>query len=325
MGSRKHPGVHLLPTNVCPVVPLSILSAGARFEFIDLDPITLHMSREPMLRRVRDPGAEPVSSVVFVRTYGVESDVEPIFEDLRNSNPRPLIVDDRCLCVALTEPRELGSQTADVVIFSTGRAKQVDLGFGGFAHLRSEVSCPDAHREYSADHHDRISRLLNDQARSQQPLYRGSDSSVVREMANAKWLDLSRPVLSWDAYRQQVGDAIAKRERHREKINEIYRRSIPEQVQLGESFHRWRFQIRVAESKSLIENIFEAGYFASRHYFPSAVLFGDQPAPVATRLSESIVNLFNDFHVSADGALRISEIVRHHVRGRPTPPLEGPE
>jgi hypothetical protein len=46
-----------------------------------------------------------------------------------------LIVDDRCLCT----PEFEVSSTADVVLFSTGYAKIVDLNFGGYAFVQENI------------------------------------------------------------------------------------------------------------------------------------------------------------------------------------------
>lgn len=86
--------------------------------------------------------------MLYVRTYGVENDREPLFQALKQRQPHLLVIDDKCLCHPDFDGERLCPH-ADVTLFSTGRAKPVDLGFGGFAHCREGVPYQRREETYS--------------------------------------------------------------------------------------------------------------------------------------------------------------------------------
>ena len=75
--------------------------------------------------------AEDATAVLAVHTYGIEDDFNEQFAALRAINPTIAIIDDRCLCMPeLEEPNSI----ADLVLYSTGEKKQVELGAGGIGY-----------------------------------------------------------------------------------------------------------------------------------------------------------------------------------------------
>lgn len=128
----------LLPANICPVVPETLAAAGRGLRFVDIAQDEWCMNRERCLDLLaRDP--EGFAGIVFVRAYGVEGDEAPFFHAVRDAAPQTLVIDDKCLCRPDCDARSL-SAGADVTLFSTGYAKHVDLGAGGFAYLTTERS-----------------------------------------------------------------------------------------------------------------------------------------------------------------------------------------
>ncbi len=307
-------GRFLLPANVCPVVPLALIAAGRRFEFIDLDAESLHMSEALLRHRLTDPDQPPVAVVVYVRTYGAEVDASTLFGALKASERDLLILDDRCLCRPLPDIAELDAQGADAVLFSTGYAKQVDLGFGGFAHLDDRVPYDEKHRRFDDNDLQQITALYKSHIQSRTPIYRddeaGDDRSTLSQLL---WLDTARPAMTWDEYRSLVLVKRDAAEDQRERINAVYRGLICKTVQLPESYQHWRFQIRVLDPAALLEKIFAAGLFASDHFYPSAELFGDHPCPVSKQLQTEIINLFNDFRINESNACKIGQMVARHL------------
>lgn len=314
-------GLYLLPANVCPVVPLALLAARRRFEFVDLDAESLHMSDALLRQRLADTGLPPVLGIVFVRTYGADLEAGPLFRELRALRRELLIVDDRCLCRPLPDVAELDSQGADVVLFSTGYGKQVDLGFGGFAHLVDQVPYVERHRRFDGADLGSITALYKECIRSGTPIYRDGEAVGRREaLGRLGWLDTDRPALDWSDYRSRVLEVREDAEERRASINAIYRSLICEAAQLPESFHDWRFQVRVPEPTTLLEEIFAAGLFASDHFYPAADLFGGHASPQAKQLQGQVINLFNDFRVSEADAGKLGRIVARHLETTGRPP-----
>lgn len=217
----------LLPANVCPIVPATFKAAARRFEFVDIGAPWLAMDTQQCLELVR---TNAFGGVLFARPYGSERDPSRFFSALRAVQPELVIIDDKCLC----RPDCDGTSVlplADVTLFSTGRAKFVDLGDGGFGHIRAGLA------------------------------YR-------RGRGPADWLDLRVPEVSWDEYRRRTLDAEHAAATHKRELNAIYAGAIPDQVQLAAELQQWRFNIRVPESERLVAELFAQGLFASRHYPP---------------------------------------------------------
>jgi dTDP-4-amino-4,6-dideoxygalactose transaminase len=127
---RRHPW--LMPANICPIVPETFINAGVPFEFVDISETTLHMDLDQAADRMT---RRQIAGVLYAHTYGEASTPNSFFSFARSLHPEILTVDDRCLC----RPEFEVSSTADVVLFSTGYAKIVDLNFGGYAFVQNNV------------------------------------------------------------------------------------------------------------------------------------------------------------------------------------------
>lgn len=91
---------------------------------------------------------------------------------------------------------------------------------------------------------------------------------------------------------------------HKEKLNAIYRTYLPKEIQLPEAYQHWRFNILVPNKEEILQALFDAGLFASGHYAPQA-----DGCPVAQKLYDHVINLFNDFYYTEEQARRTCEII----------------
>lgn len=293
----------LLPANVCPIVPLTFRKAGRRFSFVDIGGPDLAMDPEQCLDRLRG-SREGFAGVLYVRTYGMEGDADSFFRAARELRPDLLWIDDKCLCRPDCGGERL-SPCADATLFSTGRAKHVDLGFGGFAHLGERVPYRRQSGRCEEAALDEIERNVK-----QAVAY-----GVPFEGGEGDWLDLSEPGLSWEAYERSVLATLQDVDEHQRRLNAIYTSAFPEEIRLPERFQSWRFHILVPEPDRLVERLFSAGLFASRHYAPLGRSFGEGRFPVAERLHSKVVNLFNDRYFDEERAERAAWLVLRHLAG----------
>lgn len=248
----------LIPANICTVVPDTFRETGRSFELVDVEETTLEIDPEACLDRIR---REPAGGLLFVRPYGRDRDVDPFFRALKELQPDLLLIDDKCLCRPDCEGVGI-SPWADATLFSTGYAKHVDLGYGGFAHLRKER------------------------------------------------LDLRAPEVPWEEHRRRTEEELRRADEHKHRLNAVYSAALPPEIQMNQEFQGWRFNIRVPEPDRLVESLFAAGLFASRHYAPLSGSF-----PVAERLHGEVVNLFNDRYFDEERAERAVQIVLRHLAG----------
>lgn len=122
-------GTVLLPVNICPDVVATLKCTGLELLYADISPLTFCIDEEAALSLI-----DQVQVFLFVRTYGVEGDFNPFFKRLKKKNPKLVIIDDCCLCL----PHQINSGVADLVLFSIGEKKVVNLGQGGFGYYRKD-------------------------------------------------------------------------------------------------------------------------------------------------------------------------------------------
>ena len=313
--SRGHGrGHYLLPANVCPVVPLALIKAGCGFEFIDIDPDTLCMDDRLLQARIEASDLPPVAGIVYVRTYGFERDMTTLFRQLKTYAPETCLIDDRCASRPEPAKDSADRQGADVLLYSTGYSKYVDLDIGGFAHLKQDTPYNAHEGMFVPNDLNEITALYKVRISESKPIYQDGkldETHPIRRHRN--WLD-TRPLdIPWDEYRLRILSERNKSDERKAAFNAVYRDIIPDHVRLPSGFHNWRFNIRVKGKEALLSRIRKAGFFAGDHYFPSALLFGGKRCPVSEKLYSEIINLFNDFRVTVYEVKEVAELVRDHV------------
>lgn len=293
--SRPDRRPFLLPANICPIVPLTFFKAKVPFQFVDISPQTLHMDLSGAVERAK---RREIGGVLYAHTYGEHSTPFSVFAELKQADPTMMVIDDRCLCVPDFNPDE--STPADAVLYSTGYAKIVELGFGGYAFLKDEVAYQAASLPYSAiDLHALETGYKPIVERREPYLYHDSN-----------WLEVEREGMQpWSVYRMQVAAQLQRSLDGRNKLNVIYISSLPPEIQLPAPYQRWRFNIRVPNKAVILERIFEAKLFASSHYPSLAGIMLAGRCPVAEQLGNEVINLFNDHHYTQAMAEQTCKII----------------
>lgn len=201
---NKLSGNVLLPANVCPDVVKTLHHAGLSTTFVDLQVDNLCINQEVVLAEAKE-----ASMLLFVHTYGIEHDFYAFFEQVREQNPDIVIVDDKCLCLPDLDVKD---SPADLVLYSTGERKMVNLGGGAIGYLADQWEYDEVRVEES--------ELLS----------------------NELWLlDPKQLYMKMDAI-------IA----HKEKLNTIYRALLPEAIQLPDAYQHWRFHILVPNQQEVL-------------------------------------------------------------------------
>jgi dTDP-4-amino-4,6-dideoxygalactose transaminase len=120
-------------------------------------------------------------------------------------------------------------------------------------------------------------------------------------------------------YKVNVKNRISLMQKHKSKLNSIYKKGIPSCLHLGQEFENWRFSILIDEKDKLLEAIFkEEDLFASSHYEPLDHKYSDNPIinSNAKVISSRIVNLFNDFRFTDEKAKRVVKIINSFINDR---------
>ena len=208
----------LLPANVCPDVVKTLHHAGLTTTFVDLQVDNLCINQEAVLAMAKE-----ASMLLFVHTYGIEHDFYAFFEQVREQNPDIIIVDDKCLCLPDLDVKD---SAADLVLYSTGENKMINLGGGAIGYLADQWEYDEVRVEES--------ELLS----------------------NELWLlDPKQLYMKMDAI-------IA----HKEKLNTIYRAMLPEAIQLPDAYQHWRFNILVPNQEQVLAALAAEGIPADCAY-----------------------------------------------------------
>ncbi len=287
---------YLLPANICPIVPITFFKAGVPIELVDISSNTLSMDLELARARLA-VHPENYGGLLYSHTYGDAATPGDVFRDLKEHFPQLLLIDDRCLCVPDLEAP--GPGAADVILYSTGYAKIVDLGYGGYAFLRDEVACS----------HYRLAFRQADLEAIEAGYQASIEAGTAYAYEDSDWLQTEAELPGWDEYRAQVSHALADSIEHRRAINAVYNSRVPSELQLPSSFQLWRFSLRAPHKRQILEAIFSAGLFASSHYASLDGIMADGGGENARELADQVINLFNDHHYTLDMADRTAQIV----------------
>ena len=298
LASQDENNPWLLPANICPIVPITFLKARVPFEFVDISAETLHMDLQQAEDLIRQ---RKFGGLLYAHTYGESSTPSDFFNRIKSLNPELLLVDDRCLCI----PGFEAQSSADVILYSTGYAKIVDLHFGGYALLSNSLTYQPANLVFNADDYDQIERS-----------YKKAVQERVRFVYHdMDWLETDAPLPEWVDYRLQIKSCLKASLAQRARLNEIYATRLPLELQLSQEYQLWRFNIRVKNKSKVMLAIFEAGLFASSHYVSLAGIMADGRAPHADTLADEVINLFNDHHFDTDKAAQICDLILENYEG----------
>jgi hypothetical protein len=297
--STSRTGHWLLPANVCPIVPAVFAKAGRTIQFVDIEQTSLCLNQAETLARL-SRGDLKYAGLLFVRTYGHQGDFEAFFRAIKRIDRELLIVDDRC--AARPQFNHLGG-VADLELYSSGYAKFVDLGWGGWGFLRPGLPYQRESLPFDPADHDalvgRLRRLLRSGGRFECPA--------------TNWLDATPPTMEASEFEALVGGLATIAAEHRMQLNSIYAAALEEWAG-PKDCRDWRFSLFCQEPNALLQAIFDSNHFASAHYQCLVPTFGCGEAPIADSVGRRVVNLFNDFRYTPERARELAEIVRAHLR-----------
>ena len=293
--SQYNKGTYLLPVNVCPVVPLTFCLANVPFEFVDINKESLCIDKCACLDKIAENRGK-YQGIVFVRTYGFLDDASVFFNNLHSLSLRLKIIDDRCLCIPNINT---DMQGADMVLFSTGHCKQVDLGRGGLAIFSKIESI-------------KIEGNLLYDGTNEVAIYKDAFlNNKLLEKIPSGWLSLDYLDIELRDYLSLIESSSQEHISHRYRLNEIYKSQLPESIQLPNKYQDWRFNIYVDVSLKnvILKSLFSNNLFASSHYYSANRLFDYDTYTISESLHSHIINLFNDKYYSVEKALSTCKII----------------
>ena len=278
-----------------------MMKAGVDFEFIDID-VRHKMSEEQVIEKI-SKGA--YSGLFFVHSYGRSFDNKGFYSEIKAINPELCIIDDRCLCKP--ELDDIVPENEDLVLFSTGYAKYVELSYGGFGVTPKQsiiIEGLEGTFEYSEEDESRQQVYIKDCFKNNKRYELPADYS---------WLDCSPLKMDAKQYFGIVNEKIEKVKADKDIINKIYRSNLPKELQWGEGYDNWRFMMSVDNRDQLLKAIFAAGLFAGTNFPSVSWMFKGQHCERAEEEATHILNLFNDFRVNEEMAYKTCEIIKANI------------
>ena len=283
----------LIPSNICESVPATYMLLGIEPVFCDISAEDFQLDKEAAIKALDDSS---ITVLHYNHTYGFKSINDDLFlEKVKAKFPGVIIVDDRCLCFPELDYDNIVS---DIVLFSTGSVKCVDLGWGGFGIIKDYLNYREYQLKYSKADLVEFDRHIKECHREDLP--------ISEKVLSSDWLEiLTEPQTNYfDLVKQRTIDAKA----HKNRLNEIYS-SI--QGSLPLSYCTWRYQLLLENAKECIEALFDNGLFCSNHYKSLGNgYFNDVSTPNCNYLESHIVNLFNDFRFSYEQAIKTTDLLK---------------
>ncbi|MES2691196.1 MAG: hypothetical protein V4658_12380, partial [Bacteroidota bacterium] len=199
----------------------------------------------------------------------------------------PALVHDCCLSAPVTDVAHL---VADLLLFSTGKGKVLDLGSGaiGFCHSGHDV------KSDPVQDPEKIRQQYQELDAYWKEILVGKTSFKKERVQDVDWIehsDLDEPV-----YLSEVHKKLQARLDHKSMLNATYSQLI-NPVFLDNSIgNEWRFNILVDQPRVLLNELVKKDLFASNHYANAAVYLNDPENTnnKSSYLEKHIVNLFND-------------------------------
>lgn len=295
--SKPFKGPFLIPANVCPVVPLTMMKAGIDFEFVDIDERHT-MSESIALEKISSGN---YAGVLFVHSYGKRFDNDEFYRKLKQLKSNLCIIDDRCLCM----PELDGTLTtnADLVLYSTGYAKYIELSFGGYG-VTNEPFNNQTGVDYSEEKENEQLAYIKD-------CFKKNIQYILP--ADYPWLDCALLKMEPEQYFGVISEKIASVTEEKAKINKVYKENLPIEIQWGDDYSHWRFMISVENRDEVLNAIFDASLFAGTNFPSVSWMFKSVHSENAENDAKHIINLFNDFRVNEQFAYKICDIINSKI------------
>lgn len=286
----------LIPATICFSVPLLFLKLKKRITFYDFG-----FNPDLILERV--PKNEKVGILIF-DYYGKKWE-ESCIAYLKNYFD--CIIHDCCLSYPETVIENISAKHADLVVFSTGPKKTVDIGYGALGYYKS---CYDMRTEtisYSEEWKKNYCKLEQNWKKS---LNNHSVFSNFKCVAS-DWIDISSSKIE-DDYVDEVKKKNRQVKKIKTKINSIYEEIIPDELKLKGLSNDWRYNITIDHPEVILNEFRQHNLFASTHYANTAQIlgYGNEELNKSLFVEKHIINLFNDFYYDTNMAEISARIIK---------------
>ena len=296
-------GYYLIPLNACPVVPLTFLKAEVPFKLIDIEGENYCIDRDEIFKHLKRKSCK---GLLFIYTYGLDYDFKSFFNDIKKYRPDFSIIEDKCLNIPSFNEND-PPDYSDLILYSTGYGKYIDIGYGGFGYVNS-LNYQKHFLEFDKNDLNKIYSLYKK--------YMAKNYRI--RSANCDWLQNTPFKMEVDNYMFNINKSFNHLKDHKKRINSIYLENLPNHCILKVNeypLYNWRFNILVENKEKILSDIFANGHFASSHYQPIDGVFDvkQKRKSNAEQLYSKVINLFNDENITEHQAKKITKIINNSL------------
>ena len=292
-------GEFIISANICPIIPAVFYKANKKIAFFDINVETFSIDEDLLIEELKK-NPHKYSGILWTNGYGSLSNNNKLFQKIKDLNPNFIIIDDRCLSVPKIEDENL---FCDLIVYSTGYGKYVDLNYGGFGFVSDKALYHNKELNFNINHYNEL----------MDKFYLSINTGEKIDYHNSDWLGSDKKIENTRSYDEKVSNRLELINQHKTKINQIYSDNITKEAQISDKFSNWRFNIFINNKSLLLDNLFKNNLFASSHYYSSVKIYGQIECKNADFIANNIVNLFNDLRFDEKKAISICEFVNEHI------------
>lgn len=298
----------LLPSTICFSVPFLFIRLNKKITFYDYG-----YNINSVLNRI-----ENADTGILLTDYYSKPWLPDNVKKLKELTPA--LIHDCCLSAPLTHINDV-DLVADLLLFSTGNGKVVDLGSGALGFYRSVYDItlhPVANAENVRKEYEALDAYWKDILK---------DKDIFRKervQAGVNWVDTS----DYDepAYLSDISNTQKDQTGHQSMLNNIYEQLINPSFLNNEIGNKWRFNILVDQPQILLAHLFGQGLFASNHYASAAGHLNHKKKEnrSSSYIEKHIINLFNNQHYTQEQAEQTATTINtlfHRNLIKPAPDL----
>ncbi len=290
----------IIPSNICHDVYFVLESIGMNIVFVDIDKSSLEQSITSSLDSVM---SNKKVILLWNHQYGIPDSPYDFFELVKLTKTETIIIDDRCLCNASEYEFNVKDMYVDLILYSTGYGKQVELNHGAFGIYQDFYFMSDSYNNFNEDIYINLKEEL---------AHNDTNVSVLKDGIKNVWQGVNYDSMSICQYKSNIIRENTKWSNHKEQIKNIFSSGITTNIKVSNKFNNWRYHILVKNKSILLKKIFDAGLFASGHYPSIGSIIDNREYPNAEWLHRSVINLFIDKHYTVEDANRTVEIINKY-------------
>lgn len=306
----------LMPSGICEIVPATVIYAGMKPVFCDVDPAT----GNSLLDHYKEAVTKNTIACIAVHNYGNPVDIRSIkkWADHRDI----FLIEDVCNASGATIEGIYAGSFGNAAFYSFGYAKIIDAGAGGAFVVKSKTLFKKAVA---------ITEKLPKKSESLTAAQKEFDASL-RELRNKDLYhsikDLYTRYMPYLIHRADPGivgkisnrcrlfpDNIKERDKKSDMYSKMLNHSDIEHLPQKQGSVCWRYSILVSEEirDLILERLRKKGFHASAWYPPVHHLFNKNMKasefPGAAQFGKRIINLWVDKDVSYDDIRDTSRVI----------------